>query len=84
MTSVTVPSLDAAALAKLRQGEEEVIREGWLHKEGHMRKTWKKRWFQARGGPHTAALPTAQPCWTQPTREARARAAHLVGQPEVL
>lgn len=27
---------------------EVTVREGWLFKEGHMRKTWKKRWFQVR------------------------------------
>ena len=40
------PTTPAAKLQDQLNNPEIPVREGWLFKEGHMRKTWKKRWFQ--------------------------------------
>merc|ERR1711907_428519 len=37
---------DARSLSQISHEDEVVIREGYMHKEGHVRKSWKLRLFQ--------------------------------------
>ena len=41
-----VSSGAAVITAGVDREEEQVVHEGWLFKEGHVRKNFKKRWFQ--------------------------------------
>ena len=43
------PRTPASNLAKLSAYESRVWQVGWLYKEGHVRRNWKRRWFVLRG-----------------------------------
>jgi hypothetical protein len=43
------PKTPASTLARLSAYESKVLQVGWLYKEGHVRKNWKRRWFVLRG-----------------------------------
>jgi len=55
MMVAAAPSTPSAKLQDQLNNPEIPVREGWLFKEGHMRKTWKKRWFQVPEGLGQAA-----------------------------